>query len=141
MRELDAAEMAALHEAAFVEARAWSEAEIADLLRTGRVRAVSRPDGFAMVQIIAPEAELLTIAVRPSAQGRGIGAALLRAAMADAAAAGASRMMLEVDCENVPARRLYEAAGFAVDGVRKSYYRHPDGHRSDALLLSCSLSA
>jgi ribosomal-protein-alanine N-acetyltransferase len=133
--------MAAIYAAAFPDSRAWSEAEIEGMLASGRVLAVVRPDGFALVQVVGPEAELLTIAVRPAAQGQGLGAAILSEVMALAAARGAETLFLEVDVENAPARRLYARAGFGQTGLRKNYYRHRDGHRSDAVLLSCRLGA
>ena len=57
--------------------------------------------------------------------------ALLRAALADCAAAGVATIHLEVRAGN-PAVRLYEAAGFAKVGERRSYYRGVDGRSYDA---------
>jgi len=133
--------MAALHAAGFPEARAWSEAEIAKLLQAKTTLCVACPDGFALLQVLPPEAELLTIVVAPAARGQGLGASLLREAMGQAAERGVARLFLEVEAGNLPALRLYERAGFARDGIRKGYYRHRDGSRSDAILLSCSLEA
>lgn len=133
---MTAADMARIHAAAFAGGRAWSEAEIAGLLTSGGVAAIPGEDGFALVRVIPPEAELLTIAVEPARQGRGIGAAILTAALDHAARAGATTLFLEVDAGNAAARALYAGAGFARIGRRKAYYRHPDGTRSDALILS-----
>ncbi|GHA83880.1 GNAT family N-acetyltransferase [Streptomyces termitum] len=57
------------------------------------------------------------LAVAAEARGQGVGRALLRAALAKARADGATRITLRVLGHNVPARALYEAEGFAVEGV------------------------
>ncbi|MFF2776403.1 GNAT family N-acetyltransferase [Streptomyces sp. NPDC058052] len=57
------------------------------------------------------------LAVADEARGQGVGRALLRAALAKARADGAVRVTLRVLGHNVPARALYEAEGFTVEGV------------------------
>ncbi|MEW2180653.1 GNAT family N-acetyltransferase [Streptomyces sp. NPDC005406] len=57
------------------------------------------------------------LAVAGWARGRGIGRALIRAACAGARSEGASRITLRVLGHNAPARALYEAEGFTVEGV------------------------
>ncbi|WMX47431.1 GNAT family N-acetyltransferase [Streptomyces roseicoloratus] len=57
------------------------------------------------------------LAVADSARGRGVARALLRAAMDRARAQGAGRITLRVLGHNKPARALYEAEGFRVEGV------------------------
>ncbi|OEJ27198.1 GNAT family N-acetyltransferase [Streptomyces agglomeratus] len=57
------------------------------------------------------------LAVADGARGRGIGRALLRAAADAARSGGAVRMTLRVLGHNTPARALYEAEGFVVEGV------------------------
>ncbi|GGY53470.1 GNAT family N-acetyltransferase [Streptomyces omiyaensis] len=57
------------------------------------------------------------LAVAGEARGQGVGRALLRAALAKARADGATRITLRVLGHNVPARALYEAEGFVVEGV------------------------
>ncbi|MET9509105.1 GNAT family N-acetyltransferase [Streptomyces flavidovirens] len=57
------------------------------------------------------------LAVADRARGRGIGRALLRASFDAARGQGAVRMTLRVLGHNVPARALYEAEGFVVEGV------------------------
>ncbi|MFF3762525.1 GNAT family N-acetyltransferase [Streptomyces sp. NPDC001922] len=56
-------------------------------------------------------------AVDTWARGRGIGRALLDAACDEARRQGATRITLRVLGHNTPARRLYAAAGFVVEGV------------------------
>lgn len=114
--------------------RGWSAAEIAALAETPGVAILDADEAFAMIRTVAGEAELLTIAVAPAAQGRGVGRALLDQALARAAGA-ASRLFLEVGVTNDPARALYAAAGFRPAGRRKSYVRRADGALEDALIL------
>lgn len=57
------------------------------------------------------------LAVDTWARGRGVGLELVMAAMEAARGQGARRMTLRVLGHNTPARRLYEAAGFVVEGV------------------------
>ncbi|MEU6345144.1 GNAT family N-acetyltransferase [Streptomyces sp. NPDC046977] len=57
------------------------------------------------------------LAVDTWARGRGVGLELVMAALEAARGQGARRMTLRVLGHNTPARRLYEAAGFAVEGV------------------------
>jgi ribosomal-protein-alanine N-acetyltransferase len=88
-----------------------------------------------LARVAAGEAEILTLAVVPGARRRGLGAALMQAALARAAEAGAREMFLEVAEGNEAARRLYGALGFAGVGRRPRYYS--DGR--DALVLRRSL--
>jgi ribosomal-protein-alanine N-acetyltransferase len=102
-------------------------------LRLGSLE--GRAVGFALARIVADEAELLLLAVAPDAQRRGVGRALLMDFIAGASARGAGRLHLEVRDGN-PAIRLYEAAGFALAGRRRNYYRGDDGRYHDALTLA-----
>ena len=132
-------EMAAIHAAAFAGAAPppWSEGEIAGALFGSGAFAVNRPGiGFAILRAVADEGELLTLAVVPGSRRAGHGAALLAEGEARLQAAGARRAVLEVAEANAPARALYAAAGWRAEGRRKGYYRHPDGTRSDALVLA-----
>ncbi|MFH9941347.1 GNAT family N-acetyltransferase [Streptomyces murinus] len=75
-----------------------------------------------LVQMIPlpAHAHILTIqgfVVAEEARGRGLGRALIRAAVAEARARGARRLNLRVLGHNTPARKLYEAEGFTVEGV------------------------
>jgi mycothiol synthase len=51
--------------------------------------------------------ELLYVGLVPAARRKGYGTELTRAAMAQALAAGATRLVLTVDTRNVPAQRMY----------------------------------
>lgn len=70
----------------------------------------------AMVSVTAPadgEAELLSMWVDPAVRGRGVGSALVAAALEHARGLGAARVALDVAAGNQPAIDLYLRAGFA----------------------------
>lgn len=98
------------------------------------------PAGFSLTRAVMDEAELLLLAVAPAFRRRGVGAALLRAALADCEAAGVATIHLEVRAGNA-AVRLYQAAGFAKVGERRGYYRGTDGRAHDAHTYARSLVA
>ena len=62
------------------------------------------------------------IAVRPGAQGRGLGRRLLRAALTELAAAGATVVKLEVRETNNRAQALYDDEGFEAARRVPGYY-------------------
>lgn len=108
---------------------------MADLLAQDTVISITRPEGFALVRITLDEAELLSIAVRPKAQGKGAGAALLAELLARLQGAGVRQLFLEVAEDNAAARALYASAGFGEVGRRRGYYARAEGPAIDALVL------
>lgn len=92
--------------------------------------------GLIVMQVAADQAEILNLAVVPQFRRGGLGAELLDTAEFVAAETGAVRMFLEVAVDNAPALALYQKAGYAEEGKRKSYYLRKDGRRIDALVLS-----
>ncbi|ALC23617.1 GNAT family N-acetyltransferase [Streptomyces pristinaespiralis] len=79
------------------------------------------------------------LAVAERARGRGVGRALLRAACEEARRQGAVRITLRVLSHNAPARALYEAEGFVVEGVLPGEF-HLDGRYVDDVLMGRSLT-
>jgi ribosomal protein S18 acetylase RimI-like enzyme len=80
------------------------------------------------------------IAVAPEAQGRGVGRALVDAAIEEAAARGAVKITLRVLGTNDVARRLYAAAGFEAEGVLRDEFLL-DGRLVDDYFLARRLDA
>jgi L-phenylalanine/L-methionine N-acetyltransferase len=70
---------------------------------------------------------------------RGVGRALLEAAVAWAREAGVLKLELHVFPWNEPAIRLYEEFGFEREGFRKAQYRRGDGDFADAILMAYSV--
>ena len=119
---------------------AWTAPQCAGLLPMPGVWLTLARDatgviGFALARLVADEAELLLLAVRHVAQGRGVGKLLLERFTADAKKLGAGRIHLEVR-EGNHAVKLYEDFGFALVGRRRNYYSGPDGRYYDALTLA-----
>ena len=129
------ADLARLHARCFTVPRPWSKTEFETLLAAPTTVLTSQPGGFALGQVMADEAELLTIAVAPEDRRRGLGHRLLAAFLTDCAARGAATVFLEVDAGNVPALALYHSAGFLEAGRRRAYYHAPNGISTDALVL------
>jgi ribosomal-protein-alanine N-acetyltransferase len=127
--------LATLHAAAMPH-DSWSEAAFRDLLAMPGAIALACEQGFVLARVAADEAEIIMLAVHPDARGAGQGVALLRAALAAARRAGATRMVLEVAANNTAAAALYRAAGFTEVGRRAKYYGG-----TDALVLSLAISS
>jgi [ribosomal protein S18]-alanine N-acetyltransferase len=134
----DTAPLAALHAASF--ALPWDATAITALLGNPGTFAFHHPNGFVMARIAGDEAEILTLAVDPGTRGKGLGRALLQAAINKAQLMGAQTMFLEVGADNPHALALYAGLGFAKVGTRKAYYSALSGS-TDALVLRLSLPA
>jgi ribosomal protein S18 acetylase RimI-like enzyme len=80
------------------------------------------------------------LAVDPGMQGRGIGRALLDAAVEEARQRGARRLTLRVLSTNTAARAAYEAAGFEVEGVLRGEFVI-DGREVDDVLMARELGS
>lgn len=94
--------------------------------------------GFVLSRQALDEEELLLIAVRPEARGRGLGARLLARYTAAARRRGVRRIFLEMRANN-PAHRLYSRCGFAAIGTRPRYYLAADGRGIDAITFALVL--
>lgn len=122
---------------------AWSEAtwwsELAGRPRRSYVVEESA-DGdllaYAGLDLGGEVADVMTMAVAPAAQGRGLGRRLLEELVARAEADHAAYLMLEVRADNAPARALYGSRGFEVVNVRRRYYQPGD---VDAEIMRLSL--
>jgi len=138
----DLDQVIALMESAFDRrfGEAWTRSQCAGILPMPGVALRLATDargklaGFSLMRVVADEAELLLIAVKPETQQQGIGRALIGDFIASAVAKGAHRLHLEVR-EGNRAIALYERAGFALAGRRRDYYRCRDGRAIDALTL------
>jgi|HubBroStandDraft_5_1064220.scaffolds.fasta_scaffold24726_2 ribosomal-protein-alanine N-acetyltransferase len=93
--------------------------------------------GFIIASLIAPEAELESIAVAEIAQRRGVGRRLLQALAVELHEQGIAELHLEVRASNLPAIRFYESQNFKQIGVRPRYYSDPE---EDAVLMTFRLA-
>jgi ribosomal-protein-alanine N-acetyltransferase len=92
--------------------------------------------GFLVARHLAPEWELENLVVAPTIRRKGLGKRLLDGLLAHADGTNSDAVFLEVRESNASARALYESAGFAQTGRRKSYYAEP---QEDAILYRRSL--
>lgn len=144
MREADLAAVVAIEAASFP--RPWSaDAFRAELARPFahcmilRDRLPGTPGDVVahlVFWVLAGEAQLLNVAVRPDRRGQGLGRRLVAHVVATAEAAGAHLVTLEVRRSNTAAIAVYAALGFAVVAVRARYYQDND---EDALVMERSL--
>ena len=129
-------ELSQIHGAAFTMSRPWSAPEFEDLLHNKHTHLFTCPQGFALVQVIAGEAELLTIAVHPDAQGKGAGGTLMSKWMSSV---DADEAFLEVAADNLAAKHLYALHGFAEVTRRSAYYARDLGDSVDAIVMRIAL--
>jgi ribosomal-protein-alanine N-acetyltransferase len=127
--------MAAIHAAAFPD-DPWAPESFATLLGQPGVTGFIDPrGGILLLRVAADEAEILTIGV--TARRRGLGTALMRAAIDKAKTLGASALHLEAAAGNLATLEFYKSLGFAATGRRPRYYANGD----DAVTLSLPLEA
>jgi ribosomal-protein-alanine N-acetyltransferase len=130
---------------AVVEAAAahhpWSADAVAASLAAPSCRAWVATSGIDVVGHLLSTAaggvaDVLTIAVHPDAQRRGLGRALLAAAAAGWRDEAVAEAFLEVRADNEAAIALYRACGWRPAGRRRAYYA--DG--ADGLVLRLDLT-
>ncbi len=135
--ELSAIERAVFGDDPWAESTWW--AELAERPRR-RYLVIEGQDAsvaaYGGVDVVGDTSDLMTLAVAPGHQGRGLGARLLQTLRVQAHGAGAHRMLLEVRADNAAALALYRRAGFTDLRTRRRYYR--DG--VDALVLQAVLT-
>ena len=94
--------------------------------------------GFLCTRVVGSERdiewELENVVIAAQFLRQGIADQLMQSLIAQAEAAGASSILLEVRESNVPARKLYEKHGFREVGRRPRYYSNP---LDDAVLYAC----
>jgi len=122
---------------------AWSRNEFSTMLAVPRTAALvishgGEPAGFGLYRQAADEAEIITLATRPSFRRRGLGRALMKEIEGELKRGGTQSLFLEVAASNASARALYARAGFLETGRRKDYYVRA-GFREDALMLRKAL--
>ena len=143
MREADLATVAAIEGGAHTAP--WTAGNFRDALAAGYGATVGEANASIVaygVLMFAPgEAQLLNLTVIDALRRRGIGRALLRRFLTDAAALGADQCFLEVRASNAAAIGLYSAEGFVPVARRAGYYPPADAGamREDALVLSWAL--
>lgn len=139
----DADAVASLHARSFY--RGWPRQDIESYLIDPDTPTLVACDarrtiaGFAMLRLLGDDVELMTIAVDRKFQGKGVGAALMKACFEDLMMTPARRMILEVAADNPAAIRLYTGLGFKKISERKGYYARANGEPATALVMARDL--
>jgi ribosomal-protein-alanine N-acetyltransferase len=120
----------------------WSAQQLGESLAAGIPFVVAERDaavvGYAIAHHAADEAEILNVAVAPTARRRGVGRSLIRALLAALRDRGVRTVYLEVRRSNAAARALYAQLGFHEVTTRRGYYRSPV---EDAVVLRTAIFA
>ena len=106
------------------------EGDVAGYVRLGRATPLAASDHVLMIH---------GLAVDPARRRQGVGRALIDAAEAEARGRGAQRLTLRVLAHNEAARRLYDSAGFVVEGTLRGEF-FLDGAYVDDLFMALDLS-
>lgn len=139
----DADAVAKLHAASFY--RGWPRQDIEAYLIDPDMPTLVACDarrtiaGFIMLRVLGDDVELMTIAVDRKFQGKGVGAALLKASFEDLMMTPVRRMILEVAADNPAAIKLYGKFGFKKLSERKGYYARANGEPATALVMARDL--
>ena len=133
-------DMATLHAAGFTQSRPWSADEFVSLLSTPHCFAVGDTRCFALVRVIADEAELLTIATHPDYLRQGLALRCMANWQEQARLRGAAKAFLEVAEDNSAACALYVKCGFVHIGTRPAYYNRSPLRSVDAIVMQLTFS-
>lgn len=93
---------------------------------------------YGVMSVAAQEAHILTFAVHPERQSRGLGKKLLNHLLQIARRQRVEKIFLEVRPSNAIAIALYEKIGFSHIGKRPGYYPAHHG-REDAVVMVLDL--
>ncbi len=132
-------DMTALYARCFPD-RPWSQSEITTLLNRADVVSVVVENGFVVASCLAPEAEILTIAVDPDHRCQGIGTRLFRTLWSNFSTKEIDTVFLEVASGNIAAQELYKSFHFQEVGRRKGYYTRINAPAEDAVVMRCALT-
>ena len=123
----EAAAVTELHNACFIGSWGFSPNTVEEI--AGRIAFDVERNGFAPIVVMDNEdsgalsaynwitldegdGRVEMVGVRPTVRGTGLGWAIFNAGVERLIANGATRLVLDVDSENPPARRIYESAGY-----------------------------
>ena len=115
--------LAKIHETCFDHP--WTEKDFQELLILPTTRGYVCDQGFILICVLPEAIEILTLGVVPDARRQGLGRHLIETIKKSFPKI--PKIFLEVNATNAPAIALYEQTGFKKTGVRKGYYRTPQG--------------
>jgi [ribosomal protein S18]-alanine N-acetyltransferase len=111
------------------QAAQWPKKSYEQALSSGQIVLIAELKGqirgFLVARIAGDEAEILNTAVDPANRRKGIGTALLEAAITAGQAHKVKGIYLEVRESNFPAISFYRQHGFEKTAERRQYYSSP----------------
>lgn len=127
LEPLDAPWLEALHAHCFDAPQQWSAPLFASLLGQAGVKGFAlvqenEPAGFILGRRVVEEAEILTLAVLPTARRKGFAACLISVFLKAQKKDGAENVFIEVAVNNHPAILLYKKTQFQPVSIRPNYY-------------------
>lgn len=135
----DAPAMAAIHRACFPDAwtaelftDCFTKPEWEGVFGFGIEHASESLAGFIIGRTVFDTNDILTFAVSPTYQGKGVGRTLLKTYL-DTISCGC---ILEVAKGNTAAIHLYNTFGFEIIASRRDYYDNPDPAMRDAYVMT-----
>lgn len=111
--------------------------ELTNMLATYLVAKIDeKVVGYIGMWYVLDECHITNVAVHKDFKRQGIASDLINAMLKICKEHESQYILLEVRANNIPAQNLYTKFGFTKDGVRKDYYKNPDGTFEDAILMS-----
>ncbi len=134
----EASLLSSLHQKAFD--RGWDEASFASFFEDQTLQMLvcernGEIAGFILYRLLSEEAEIITLAIDPDHQNRGIGSSLVKKVLEDCLEKKVTHVFLEVAKGNKKAQKIYESHGFEVVSIRPKYYVFSNEQQDDALVL------
>ena len=113
------------------------EEELKNILATYLVAKIDQKVvGYIGMWFVIDECHITNVAVHSEFRRQKVASELIKSMLRLCNSHGISYILLEVRANNIPAQRLYESFGFKSDGIRKGYYKNPDGTYEDAILMT-----
>ncbi len=127
-----------IHQRAFD--RGWDEVSFLSFLQDKTLHTLvceinGEITGFILYRLLPEEAEIMTLAVDPHHQNKGIGSTLVEITLEDCLEKKVNNIFLEVAKSNTKAQKIYKQHGFKVVSIRQEYYVFSDNRTDDALIL------
>lgn len=95
--------------------------------------------GYVCIRIMYEESQICNICVTPKHRRHGYASELLGIVKDFSIEEGCERCELEVNVSNEPAVELYKKCGYAIEGVRKNFYRRTRYATRDAFTMVLQL--
>ena len=118
---------------------AGSVVAVADIRPTGSLVIGSQVIGMLQVKASRHGFGEIGMLVDRAWRGRGVGSALIQAAISLARDQGLHKLSLEVFAHNAAAVALYRKCGFVEEGRRISQYRRASGELWDSIIMGLTL--